>query len=218
MTQTGDVVVRGQLDGWRQLASFASRSERQDTAFVPCKTIGLNEPHSKLNCQRTVNLIKQCTSGRPPQHAVCRAVAAADQPARLLDDCNEGIMRVGDHGACPISRQSMTGWRSGFSKHVAGINSISDNAAHGSDSPEKQPASMRNEAVEAAVNRTSGRCCSTASTLPTAAPALPADVQSHGESTSVCLQFGITAAHCRHRGTAWAAVAAVTASLLTCGY
>ena len=40
--------------------------------------------------------------------------------------------------------------------------------------PEKQPASMRKEAVEAAVKRTSDCCWATDSTLPTAAPRLPA--------------------------------------------
>lgn len=40
--------------------------------------------------------------------------------------------------------------------------------------PEKHPASMRKEAVEAAVKRASGCCCSTDSTLPTATPTPPA--------------------------------------------
>lgn len=40
--------------------------------------------------------------------------------------------------------------------------------------PEKQPASMRKEAVEAAVKRTTGCCCTTDSTLPTTAPKPPA--------------------------------------------
>lgn len=44
----------------------------------------------------------------------------------------------------------------------------------GLGSPLKQPASMRKEAVEAAVNRTIGCWCITESTLPTAAPVPPA--------------------------------------------
>lgn len=51
--------------------------------------------------------------------------------------------------------------------------------------PEKQPASMRKEAVEAAVKRTSGCCCATDNTLPTAAPRPPAGCRERQQGSLV---------------------------------
>lgn len=134
--------------------------------------------------QRTMRLVQQCAGGRPCQHAVCRAVAAAHQAARLLDDCGARSFWLVSCWLVLIVRgramiktiYAPTMYPQTVEKSATFDSSCKSTPCSGY-SPEKHPASMRKDAVEAAVNPMSDRCCSTASTLPTAAPEVPAGLQ-----------------------------------------
>jgi hypothetical protein len=116
-----------------------------------------------LSRQRA-SLLASCTAAgvheeQPGPPFGCLMVACC-RPASL---CNEAMHRGGRH-----------------------LLPSAQHADHrlGGHPPEKQPASMRKEAVDAAVKRTSGCRCTTDSRLPTTAPVPPA--HSSGNDAEFC--------------------------------